>query len=141
MNESKSKRRWFRYSLRTLFVLVTIMAVASAWYAHRLRTIELEREKLTGVWFVDNGGVVDFSADKLDVGMPSDGIGQIDFHMNLPLRLPDGTTTNLSRAIYRFNGEQLQVAQPNPGDPRPKDFEKGDSKTTIWSAKRNTPAK
>ena len=34
MNESKSKRRWFRYSLRTLFVLVTIMAVASAWYAH-----------------------------------------------------------------------------------------------------------
>src|SRR5438128_2274316 len=35
-------RRWFRFSLRTIFVVVTVLAIALGWNAHRLR----ERQKL-----------------------------------------------------------------------------------------------
>ena len=33
MTETKPKRRWFRFSLRTLFVLVTIIGVGAGWVA------------------------------------------------------------------------------------------------------------
>ena len=39
MTETKPKRRWFRFSLRTLFVLVTIVGVAAGWTARQLNWI------------------------------------------------------------------------------------------------------
>ena len=36
MTESKPKRRWFRFSLRTLFVLVLIFALPMAWLSWQL---------------------------------------------------------------------------------------------------------
>jgi hypothetical protein len=51
MTETKPKRRWFRFSLRTLFVLVLMLALPMAWLswqlsiAHRLamlKQIEVE---------------------------------------------------------------------------------------------------
>jgi hypothetical protein len=36
MDETKSKRRWSRFSLRTLFVLVTIVGVGAGWVAYQL---------------------------------------------------------------------------------------------------------
>jgi hypothetical protein len=39
MTETKPKRRWFRFSLRTLFVLVTVIGVAAGWLANQLNWI------------------------------------------------------------------------------------------------------
>ena len=39
MTETKPKRRWFRFSLRTLFVLVTIIGVAAGWVEQQLNWI------------------------------------------------------------------------------------------------------
>ena len=33
----RPKRRWYQYTLRTLFVLMTVLAVALGWYVHRVR--------------------------------------------------------------------------------------------------------
>jgi len=38
------RRRWFRYSLRTLFVLVTLMAVLLAWIGVQLKWIHDRHE-------------------------------------------------------------------------------------------------
>jgi hypothetical protein len=39
MAETKPKRRWFRFSLRTLFVLVAIIGVPLGWGAYQLNWI------------------------------------------------------------------------------------------------------
>jgi hypothetical protein len=39
MTETKPKRRWFRFSLRTLFVLVTIACTGAGWVAYQLNWI------------------------------------------------------------------------------------------------------
>jgi len=141
MTEAKPKR-WFSYSLRMLFVLVTGVCILTAWYVNRFRIIKLEQGRLAGLWQVDidpinPGPEVEFPIDKCDVGVPSNGIGQIDFHTNLSVTLPDGTKTNLSRAIYQWiNDNQVQFAQAEPGDPRPTSFERLNPKTSIYSVRR-----
>jgi hypothetical protein len=39
MTEAKPKCRWFRFSLRTLFVLVTIAGACAGWVAYQLNWI------------------------------------------------------------------------------------------------------
>jgi hypothetical protein len=39
------KRRWFRFSLRTVFVVVTLVAVGIAWMQSQVKTVR-ERERL-----------------------------------------------------------------------------------------------
>jgi hypothetical protein len=39
MTETKSKRRWFRFSLRTLFVVTTIIGVCAGWVLYQLNWI------------------------------------------------------------------------------------------------------
>jgi hypothetical protein len=39
MTDTKPKRRWFRFSLRTLFVMVTIIGVAAGWAGYQLNWI------------------------------------------------------------------------------------------------------
>jgi hypothetical protein len=137
MAETKPKRRWLRFSLRTLFVLVTIVGVGAGLYLHRLRIIKLEREKLAGVWIENGVRKLYLYKDQLDVGIPSDGIGQIDFHHTNPVTLPDGSSTTISRAIYQVNGDQIRFAQAMPGDPRPTKFEvSNEPKVFVFSVKR-----
>ncbi len=50
----KPKRRWYQYSLRTLFVVMTLFAIACSWYAYEMHKAAKRRaaieeiEKLTG---------------------------------------------------------------------------------------------
>jgi len=145
MTETKLKRRWFRFSQRTLlvlFLLVAIVAVAAGWYVNRLRIIKLEREKLVGMWELDSGLVIDIQNDRCDVGVPTYGVGQIDFHAKTPFKFPDGTSTDIVHAIYRIDGDRIQIAEAYPGKERPNDFEKRtDSRTAIVSGKRVAPSK
>ena len=58
MTETKPKRHWFRFSLRTLFVLVTIIGVAAGWVAYQLNWIRQRHEFLgrppNGIYANDN---------------------------------------------------------------------------------------
>jgi hypothetical protein len=49
--KSKSKSRWFQFSLRTLLIFVTLCAVACSWFTVKMRQARRQREsvaKLTG---------------------------------------------------------------------------------------------
>ena len=56
----KPKRRWYQYSLRSLFILTTLVAIACSWYANEMQQAAKRRaaieeiEKLGGeVWYYD----------------------------------------------------------------------------------------
>jgi hypothetical protein len=123
------KRRWFRYSLRALLVLVTLSAVAIGWYTHRQKVLRAEKAKLIGKWEFGGHAVHDIimlSETDFDVGMPHDGIGSIDFHM------PDGGD---SLGIYRIRGNTLEIAQGKVGEPRPESFDR-DKYHNVFTATR-----
>ncbi|HEV2971233.1 MAG TPA: hypothetical protein VGY55_14760 [Pirellulales bacterium] len=52
----KRKRRWFQFSLRSLMIVVTLLAIPCGWLAHQARVVE-ERKALRS-WLLDNGGVI-----------------------------------------------------------------------------------
>ena len=59
-NPPKPKRRWYQYSLRTLFIITTLFALVCGWYAYEMqkaakrRAAIAEFEKLGGrVWYYD----------------------------------------------------------------------------------------
>ena len=128
----KPKRRWYQFSLKTLLLAVVVMAAALSWYGYRLRILEKERIRLAGTWYaeVDSVTVATFDADKdgIDLLMPSNGIGRINFQM----RGPHG---GLSLGIYRCDGEKMTVAQAEPGQPRPTSFEEVRG-VSIWTGVR-----
>jgi hypothetical protein len=45
----KLKLRWFQYSLRTLFVFITLFAIACSWLGVRLKQAREQRESLTAI--------------------------------------------------------------------------------------------
>lgn len=59
--QPKRKRRWLSYSLRSLFVVVTILCVALGYWTHRAN-----RQKAVVKWVEENGGGVyyDFHVDE-----------------------------------------------------------------------------
>ena len=123
------KRRWFQFSLKTLLLAVVVMAAALSWYGYRLRILEKERIRLAGTWYaeVDSVTVATFDADNdgIDLLMPNNGVGRINFQRS------DG----LSLGIYRCDGEKMTVAQAEPGQPRPTSFENV-SGVSIWTSVR-----
>jgi hypothetical protein len=46
MTDTKPKRRWFRFGLRTLFVLVTIVGLFAGWFAYQLNLGRQRRQFL-----------------------------------------------------------------------------------------------
>ncbi len=48
-NALRPKRRWLQYSLRTLLLLMTAVAVWMGWYVHRARVQKLQRLKNLGI--------------------------------------------------------------------------------------------
>jgi hypothetical protein len=130
------KRRWFRFSLRTLLIFVTVSAVATGWHTHRQRIIKAEAQRLYGRWKVieeELGGYVgELSEGDFKIGVPKDGVGWIDFMCNDPNVAPG---TLASRGIYKFEGNKLIVAQNEMGKPRPTSFDESEAKS-VWSAWR-----
>jgi hypothetical protein len=129
------KRRWFRYSLRTLLVLVALSAAAIGWYTHRQRMIKAERAKLLGGWVIAEwhrgdfgtyGNPIQLSETDFSVGVPNGDIGTIDFR---------ATPGEHSKGIYRIVGNTLQVAQNDVGKPRPTTFDDRQA-DSVWTATR-----
>lgn len=48
MSEGTAKRRWFRFGLRTMFMVITLVAAASYWLAANLRWVRDRDELLNG---------------------------------------------------------------------------------------------
>ncbi len=46
MNDVPTTRRWYRFSLRTMLVLVTLVCIVTAWIAHNRHVIQERREFL-----------------------------------------------------------------------------------------------
>ncbi len=48
-NPPKTKRRWYQYSLRTLFVLMTLFAIACSWYAVEMQKAAKRRAAIADI--------------------------------------------------------------------------------------------
>jgi hypothetical protein len=61
MNDPTSKRRWFRYSLRTLFVVVTLFAL---WMGYHLNWIRQRRDARKWIEAHPVGGSIGYHAER-----------------------------------------------------------------------------
>ncbi len=53
---AKPRRRWLRFSLRTLLIVVTVLAVPLGWVGWRRQ--QVRREQATITWVKEAGGYV-----------------------------------------------------------------------------------
>lgn len=60
---TKPKRRWFQYSLRTLLIVMTIIAVGLGWWSHKARQ---QREAVAALEKAGGLAVYDFQERQLD---------------------------------------------------------------------------
>jgi len=58
----KPKRRWYQYSLRSMFVLTTLVAMACSWYAYEMKQAA-ERRAMIEAIIEAGGGVKYYDAD------------------------------------------------------------------------------
>jgi len=58
---AKPKRRWYQYSLRSMFVLTTLVAMACSWYAYEMKQAA---ERRAAIWKIERlgGEVVYYNA-------------------------------------------------------------------------------
>ena len=73
MSEAEPSRRWFRFSLRTMFVVVTLLAVAAAWIGYNLNWIRQRHE------MIDSGGVAAGDGPNHTVGTDPVAPGLLQF--------------------------------------------------------------
>ncbi len=58
---AKLRRRWFRFRLRTLLIVVTVLSVSLGWVSWRLQ--QVGRERATIAWVVEMGGRVVYQSN------------------------------------------------------------------------------
>lgn len=56
--DAKTKRRWYQFGLRTLFVLVTIACTGFGWIAYKWRQAQIQREGVQSIQSV--GGNIEY---------------------------------------------------------------------------------
>jgi len=72
-NAPTPKRRWYQYSLRSMFVLTTLVAIACSWYAYEMKEAAQRRAAIAE--FNERGGFIvyyeadDPNADSLPMGL------------------------------------------------------------------------
>ena len=66
-NPPRPKRRWYQYSLRTLFVLMTLVAIACSWYAYEMQKAAKRRAAIAEIEKA-GGGVLYYDASSPGLG-------------------------------------------------------------------------
>src|SRR5689334_19696866 len=89
-----TRRRWLRYSLRTLFVLVTLLCVWLGLWANRA-----ERQKRAVAWFKAHGGEVHYD---------------YEFTMH-PAKTDEYTKVDGAQLIFEYDENGDRIAPPLPG--------------------------
>ncbi len=69
---NKPKRRWYQFSLRSLFVVMTLFAIACSWYAYEMK--EAANRRATVAEILELGGHV-YYYDPKDPNTPGLGEG------------------------------------------------------------------
>lgn len=96
----KRRRRWLRYSLRTLLVVITISCIALGYWAHRAG-----RQKAVVKWVKKNGGYVtyDFEFDGINIkpepdpGLLQGILGEDYFYTVISVNLDNSEIKDVSR--------------------------------------------
>jgi hypothetical protein len=112
MIDKPPPRRWFRFSLRTMFVVVTILAAVGGWVASRLVWIRARDQLLYGQerW-IGNSDVQRFSAGGY-AGEQPDAPGMLwlfgDGGVGI-ISILDGTNEDIQMAKTLFPEAEIEV--------------------------------
>lgn len=136
-------RRTYHFSLKSLLLAVLLIAIACAWYGHRVRRVRAEQRMLEGKWRLVS---VEGQPITFPEGTPAvcefefaSGMYAVDPTQN-PKWLDIHAEGETSRAIYRWEGTRLHVMGVSPGVQRPTSFDASDlavkpgAKITLPSA-------
>lgn len=125
LTASIADRRAYRFSLRSLLVMVLCVCIASAWYGYRHQRVLAEQKLLEGGWYAISTEGTPYT---LGTGKPlvfeftfASGGDVIDPAQN-PKWWDIRTQRGTSHAIYRWEGARLHVIQAPEGAPRPISF-------------------
>jgi hypothetical protein len=66
----KPRRRWLRYSLITLLVVVLLTSIAMSWFAHRLQKSMRQHEAVEAILVAGGGVKFDFEIDQSGNPLP-----------------------------------------------------------------------
>jgi hypothetical protein len=113
-------RRTYRFGLRSLLIIVLIVAVLSAWFGYRYRAESLERHLLHGQWLM-------FNRDDKPLIKPNGTPYTYDFSevsytidpLSEPKRIDFHTPLGTMHAVYRWEGDDIVITQASPGGGRP----------------------
>lgn len=70
MTNAPRRRRWLRYSLITLLVLVLVAGIAMTWFAHRLQRSARQHEAVEAILATGGGVEFDFEVDQAGNPLP-----------------------------------------------------------------------
>ena len=119
---AKPKRRRLQYSLRTLLIVVLLVACVCSWYGNRLHKISRERAFLNGQWRLiheDGTPVVLPDGSNIVVTLDETSYTIDPFHEPKWIDFHSPTGRVVSRGIYRREGESVRVCQASLGLKRP----------------------
>ena len=105
MTETKKpRRRWFRFSLRTFFILITIFGV---WLGVQAKWVRDRRE--ARVWVLERGYISAGSADSVGLGVPAPNGPTVSPYLNLLQSNPGSSRLPNYRLLVR---SVLELSSP-----------------------------
>ena len=110
MTETKPKRRWFRFSLRTLFVLMMVIGICASWVAYQLNWIRQRHEFVSA----RHRGRLDMGLVKAPWSLRLFGERQADFVVNVP-NDDIGLARELFPEAIAINPKPSDFPQSQPG--------------------------
>jgi uncharacterized protein (TIGR03067 family) len=117
--DANPRRRWFRFSLRTLFLAILTIASVCGWIGYRYRTVSMETQAVGGRWrmfTVDGNPILKGDGTVYTIEFCEFNVDPFHEPRWLDQYSPRGKTV---RAIYRWDGDEMLITAASPGDERP----------------------
>jgi hypothetical protein len=134
-------RHTYRFSVRTLLVMVLVICIACAWYGDRRQRVRAEQSLLEGEWYAVSTDGVPYTGGTgkpiiVEFNFVSGG-DAVDPTQN-PKWWDIRTQRGTSHAIYQWEGTRLHVIQVPEGLQRPTSFDvrQRDSQSTEYFLER-----